>query len=42
MREMEIWEFAREYMLEEKLFIVPTRAVGLLMINDMAKKGIVP
>lgn len=39
MREMEIWEFAEEYILEEKLFIVPTRAIGLLMINSMAKEG---
>ena len=36
---MEIWEFAGEYMLEEKLFIAPTRAIGLLMINSMAKEG---
>ena len=40
MLDMEIWEFAHEYILEEKLFIVPTRAIGLLMINDMAKKEI--
>ncbi|OLS01800.1 PD-(D/E)XK nuclease superfamily protein [Tissierella creatinophila DSM 6911] len=39
MREMEIWEFASEYILEEKLFIVPTRAIGVLMIEHMAKGG---
>ncbi len=37
--EMELGQFAEENILEEKLFIVPTRAVGVLMINDMAKKG---
>lgn len=37
--EMEIGQFARENILEEKLFIVPSRAIGNLMINDMAKKG---
>ena len=36
---MEIGQFAGKNILEEKLFIVASRAIGLLMINDMAKKG---
>ena len=39
MLEMEIGQFAGKNILEEKLFIVASRAIGLLMINDMAKKG---
>ena len=39
MREMTIAEFARKYILEDKVFIVPTRRIGLLMVNDMARSG---
>ncbi len=37
MREMELGEFCDEFLLDEKLFIVPTRSIGLLMINSMAR-----
>ncbi len=36
---MTIGEFAREYILDEKIFIVPTRRIGLLMVNEMAISG---
>lgn len=39
MREMDILEFSKEFKLDEKLFIVPTRTVGLLMINNIARRG---
>lgn len=36
---MELRVFCEEYLLEEKLFLVPTRSIGLLMINSMAIDG---
>lgn len=39
MREMDLGDFSKIYKLEEKLFIVPTRTIGLLLINNLARRG---
>ena len=39
MQEMALEDFISQEDLEEKLFIVPTRRIGLLMINNIAKQG---
>lgn len=36
---MDIGDFSKIYKLEEKLFIVPTRTIGLLLINNLARRG---
>ena len=39
MQTMELWEFCSRYPMEEKLFVVPTRAIGLQMVNKIARDG---
>lgn len=36
---MDLKDFCNKYLLDEKLFIVPTRAIGMQMINRMAREG---
>lgn len=39
MKSMELWEFCQANLLEEKIFIVPSRAIGLQMINKITREG---
>lgn len=36
---MELQDFCNEYLLDEKLFIVPTRSIGMQVINNMSREG---
>ncbi len=36
---MDLKDFCNKYLLDEKLFIVSTRAIGMQMINRMAREG---
>ncbi|WP_353093667.1 PD-(D/E)XK nuclease family protein [Tissierella praeacuta] len=36
---MELKDFCRENLLDEKIFIVPSRTIGMQMVNKMARKG---
>ena len=39
MESIELKDFCSQNLLEDKLFITPTRAIGLQMINKMAMEG---
>ncbi len=39
MESMELWEFCNKYLLDEKIFIVPSRSIGLQMINRLSLEG---
>ncbi len=39
MKSMELWEFCEDNLLDEKIFIVPSRSIGLQMINKITREG---
>lgn len=39
MESMELKDFCKENLLDEKLFIVPTRTAGMQIVNNMARNG---